>query len=440
MSASWNRKPVVMPHIPPETWQHILQWAILVPGSLDPNAEDPFDCSEPRHWRNRLTSHGICEEQDRIRRSLVTKRYIIRVCKQWYALGIPLLYESIFVGRQRYLELLLDTLRRSPGHASPDSGSLQLGWWTRRLDFRMRDIPPEGSLGKASEDTIVEIFALLPRLSIFVSGSAHSAQSCFKMTLDMSLHLANACSQTLQMISWNNAQAKNWVRYHPELTSMVLERLLALRTLHTDFTFMNDVTQVAANTSPQLNFLTTSFPLDFLLADNQVAPAFLALRQLYIQADFGDGWYPSRSPFLIAHGASLTALYLHYSEGDNIRGSFLPLMSSQYCPRLVHLVLVCPNWMVLHDLRIPRQITHLGLLCTKAQAMNVVYDDLFRTLVTVMSPPTPLLRVIRFLDPRGAVDLRNHHRKALRRGLSRLASYDLRVEDHEGNDMRGLLD
>ena len=142
---------------------------------------------------------------------------------------------------------------------------------------------------------------------------------------------------------------------------------------------------------------------------------------------------------MIAHGANLIALYLHYRERDNVQELLLPLMTSQYFPRLIHLILVCPTWMELHGLRIPPQITHLGLLCTKAQAIDAVYNDLFETLSAVMSPPTPSLHTIRFLNPQGAIDLRDRHRKALREGLSHLFSYNLRVEDHEGVDMRELL-
>lgn len=436
-----------MPYIPPEIWRYILEWATFVPGSLDPDTEDPFDAVEPRRWHNRLTKQGIREEQDRVRTSLVTKRYIVRVSKQWHDLGMPMLYRSIFIGKERILDSLYQQLQRSherKREIGPDSQSL--GWHTLRLDFRMHDVTPSGSLDEQNRSILLNIFSLLPCLSIVVISSVHGEPSYPGILHGLSQDVAKACGSTIQMIVW--AYAQGWDRRRTrnrqsaELTTKVLPHLPALRTLHSDFTFMDDFSQVASTSSPHVKFLTANFlhHIDLVNALTNTTPVFPALRQFCSRADFPEGWNPSRSPFLAAHGAQLTTLYLHCDETPTINGRFFHLssMSSQYCPRLIHLVLIFSQWSVLRGLRVPPQVTHLGLLCITSQSVAYIYDELFKTLYDTMIPPTPSLRVIRFLNPQATKNMRDRHRKVLLLGLRRLAPYDLRVEDHEGQDMREL--
>lgn len=396
MSASWNRKHVVLPYVPPEIWQHILEITTLVSGSLDPAIEDPFDSVEPRQWRNRLTKTGIRDEQRAIRDSLITKRYIVRVCKQWHALGMPLLYQSIVVGKARALDPLLDILRRSQdsiGSGDDRDCSHPLGWWTRRFDLLLpKNVPLEGKAVK----NIDEIISLLSNLSIFV-----------------------------------------------------LNKMPALRNVRTDFPLTMNTSRVTIDEALHLSSLSTMFE-EALVADpgSDITsttftsfPAFAtfpAFRHLHFRAEFFVSWHPSRSPYMLAHGAELTTLYLGCTELFN-QHSFLALFSSEHCPRLVHLIIVCQSWDLLRGLRIPPQVARLGLLCESSQATDAVYNLVFDVLEGVMDPPTPSLRVVRFLNPRGSVDLKDRHRKVLLRGLDWLGRYDLRVEDHEGKDMRELL-
>jgi hypothetical protein len=70
-----------------------------------------------------------------------TNRYLVCVCKAWYSLASPFLFEYIFLGRGRVLASLRDGMLRSE-HAvelqeleSPHA----IGWRIQRLDVHMRD-------------------------------------------------------------------------------------------------------------------------------------------------------------------------------------------------------------------------------------------------------------------------------------------------------------
>ncbi|EIM90314.1 uncharacterized protein STEHIDRAFT_119335 [Stereum hirsutum FP-91666 SS1] len=440
MSASWNRKPGVLPHVPPEIWQRILEMATLVPGSLDPDIEDPFDCSEPRRWRNRITKPGIRDEQEDIRDSLITKRYVVRVCKQWYTLGMPLLYQSIFVGRERMFATLLETLRRSQNDivvGDDNHHSHPLGWWTRRLDFRLRDSPHNVSLGEMTVKVIDEIFSLLTNLSIFVLAHPPSRGEYYTAPYSIAVSLFERCGSTLQMLSWGTSFRFEVGYDYAHLTAEILSKTPALRTVHGDFPVMMD-TRAPIGSARHLTSLITFSQLPELVPSPDNTITFPALQQFYFIAELARDWHPSRAPFMATLGANLTTLYIRYSSMSNVY-SPLSSFSSEYYPRLVHLIIICSNWTRLEGLRIPPQMTHLGLLCEMSQNSDAVYEEVFMVLRQVMTPPTPSLRIVRFLNPRGTNDLRDRHRKVLLRGLRWLALHDLRVEDHEGRDMRDLL-
>ena len=79
-------------HLPPELWLRIFELATYVPGLLETDIPDPFDMDPP----SILHLH---QEYDRklFKYSMVTKRSIVLVCRTWYSLALPLLYQVLYI-------------------------------------------------------------------------------------------------------------------------------------------------------------------------------------------------------------------------------------------------------------------------------------------------------------------------------------------------------
>src|SRR5258705_116473 len=77
-----------LPLLPAEVWLLILQLATEVPFAFLPKVESPFDLPS-RPSPKEMTAE--------ISRSLITKRYIVLVCKTWNEIATPLLYSALLL-------------------------------------------------------------------------------------------------------------------------------------------------------------------------------------------------------------------------------------------------------------------------------------------------------------------------------------------------------
>ncbi|KDQ58752.1 hypothetical protein JAAARDRAFT_193277 [Jaapia argillacea MUCL 33604] len=149
--------------LPPEIWLSIFDHATTVPQALDTHPQDPFDLPPPSSGK---------QVQKKVYDSLVTKRYLVRVCKDWYELASRFLYREILIGRGRTLlslrSTLLDSRRRaeeSPAQAEGTKFTPSLGRYTLRFELatrthtNLKDTTPSSEL-----ETLIAIFYCLPNL------------------------------------------------------------------------------------------------------------------------------------------------------------------------------------------------------------------------------------------------------------------------------------
>ena len=121
--------------LPSEVWREVFRHAIYVPRLLDTKWDyDPDD----QLW---------CGWEFVKDTAIGTKRTIVQVCREWHALGIEFLYETIQIGHTRpvgegQVEELAATLSLAPDSSAHSSSPTSVsgsyaqsyGWWTKRLD------------------------------------------------------------------------------------------------------------------------------------------------------------------------------------------------------------------------------------------------------------------------------------------------------------------
>ena len=125
-----EKRTVILPSLPPELWECIFDLATSVPGTLIPDIYQHSSLIGPPY--NRIYHPAL-------RAALITKRYLVRVCKQWWHLARRYLYQAIYIGRVRCLPSLCKTLKKYAAGDGTVPGVHSLGSWTQRLDVVIRD-------------------------------------------------------------------------------------------------------------------------------------------------------------------------------------------------------------------------------------------------------------------------------------------------------------
>ncbi|KAF8071590.1 hypothetical protein FPV67DRAFT_883111 [Lyophyllum atratum] len=306
------RRVVYLPVLPPEVWLNILRYATWVPFLLDPKTALQLSLSAKR-------------EQKRLyRQSLVTKRYLVRVCKQWNVWGAPYLYESIYLGRGRSIRALRDALNRSrhSGETCP------YGWWTKRLDLAMRDM----TTGAVPVTYICDMIECFPNLSIVNFAITAPRFTNFPEEAYIAI--------VLSLTRWSA----------PSLEALVWEGSLFSRAYDVWYAFLKDA----------VNLRTLRFP-DMLEDGDQQIPhlPLLSLESLYTHNGLVKGDLPSLrhlvadivppakwTSLLEIHGAKLEVVRLDFDFYTVVISSFLALLSAS-CPKLVRLEVSAISWQLL---------------------------------------------------------------------------------------------
>ena len=434
MSASWNKPVRICPCLPPELWLRVFDYATWIPGVLEPEIYTTSD--EPQQVITR-------RQQRLLKDSLVTKRYLVRVCKQWYILATPFgilpflidgyplmslfflraLYETIIIGRGRTLSSLCSTLadsKRKIDHSSNDHH--HLGWYTKRLDVAMRD---QGCQGAASElDFLAEAIQCLPNLTIVMFSVRAPRYIKHPLPTSIMQALADTCGPTLRIVDFSESVL------HPFRHDW---RVLLAATSHLRILRGPEVTIFSEYPRPLLDLpvlselttltLTSSNSKEYLTEENHF-PSLCELEFHYYLPPPWDTWVGSLGIF----GHNLTAVHLNFNvSADYLQGELDVL--SQHCPNLMRLTLSLKLWEQLIDrLSIP-SVSHLALRCWQYQAPSSIYSRLFANLST-MSGPT--LQRVCLCDYHNVMDLRFRHARVLAQGLEQISHCPFRLEDHEG--------
>ncbi|KIM87365.1 hypothetical protein PILCRDRAFT_3852 [Piloderma croceum F 1598] len=415
MSASWNKPVRICPCLPPELWLRIFDCATWIPGVLEPEIYATSD--EPQRVITR-------RQQRLLKDSLVTKRYLVRVCKQWYIWATPTLYETIIIGRGRTLSSLCSALidsKRKIDHSSNDHH--HLGWYTKRLDIAMRD---QGRQGAASElDFLAEAIQCLPNLTIVMFSVRAPRYVEHPLPTSIMQALADTCGPTLRIVDFSESVLHpfrhDWrvllaatshlrVLRGPEATPIFSEHPRPLL----DLPVLSELTALT---------LTSSNSKEYLTEENH----FPSLRELEFHYYLPPPWDTWAGP-LGVFGHNLTAVRLDFNiSADYLQGELDVL--SQHCPNLMRLTLSLKLWEQLIDKLSLPSVSYLALRCWQYQAPSSRYRRLFANLSTMYGPT---LQRVCLCDYHNVADLRLRHARVLAQGLEQISHCPFRLEDHEG--------
>ena len=391
--------------------------------------------------------------------SLETKSSIVCVCRRWHALATPLLYQAVIVMNGN-VHSLLRTLKQ----ATEIPNGIMLGSLVRRLDVcleREFDLPELG-----------EIFGYLSHLRILISVSIYEndAKGAFEIA-------ASRCSPTLQKLVTDVSSP---------LFSGFLERLPNLRTLyHSDFCSyvlppLPNLRSMALDNCHSV--CSAHFSEDATMPYPNLRHVFL---RWHADVSLAQTVYRACALELLSKRApGLTTIHLEATT--NISKPVFKALAEN-CPHLTHLgfhFLPTEKWNdepdepdepvqnevqefdyhedtsdasddgqpgIVTDLppsigspppAVPKYkagefplITHLALVPPYGETLALhSTSDTFAWLAAQMPPS---LQVVQLLDRDMVYGVRRKYSRDLARALETLPG--VRVEDHEGNDLRHLL-
>ncbi|EPQ50590.1 hypothetical protein GLOTRDRAFT_123482 [Gloeophyllum trabeum ATCC 11539] len=423
--ASLIRKsqPGCSPSLPAELWLRILRIATSVPDAVAPTADDIYT---PRSGRPEQ------RENQPLRDSLVTKRYLVRVCRLWRALASRFLYEAVVIGRGHTIPSLRDTLVASK-HATESMANeyRPLGWYTRRLDLSVRG-QTHITTGPAHVelDYLAEIIRCLPNLAIF-TVNVTTKQYPDTMPASVMQALAENCSTSLRVLHWPDCGSRVGRVLDPKPAEwrMLLTAASNLKAVRcSDMLYSSRGYENHHSIFPDLPGLTTltlsnKVCKDYLGSPHSL-PSLRHLRYHDCSSCIPHAW-KGLLQLYGAHLAAVTLIFHHF--GADVQGH-LDLLA-EFCPRLDKLLLCFRSWPRFPaHLRLP-PITCLALMSAKPNSTNAECMALFASLSTI---DVQDLQTVRVMHERDVAKLRSRNSKLLDIGLAQLRCRKFQLEDHAG--------
>lgn len=391
--------------LPSEIWIEIFRHATSVPFILDPCDTLEFSLTSRRDKRSLY------------RQSLITKRHLVRVCKQWNGWAMPFLYESIFLGRGRSLPALRDVLIRAFQKAGTPDEVLSLGWWTKRLDLALRD------MGRTETEVgcISDIIGCLPNLSIinFAITALQFQQHVKRDELTSSI-LRSFPSSNLSKLRAVTCEGRAFFPdpddWHAFLAGAVNIRALRCPNVGTD------------QRTPRVSLTS----LEALASDDGDSLGELpSLRHLIADA------LPNTRSLFESLGSNLQVVQLHFFSTQPTVAHLLALLSG-CCPKLSRLDISVTTWdfvgCQVGELVLPTTIRVFGLQNTSKQSRSQGYRNLFLGLEHMRYGSA--LDYIQLIDRGNVADLCQKHPRALARGLEMLERKGLELRDQENTVIR----
>lgn len=348
----------------------------------------------------------------------MTKRYVVRVCKQWNAWASPYLYESLYLGRSKSLPSLRDALVRARDSEDVNMVSHTSGRWTKRLDIALRDNLSKQDIESRDEivvSLISEIVQCLPTL-IIVNFGCHQSSSW-----PIIWNLANTCGSTLQAVVCRG----DILAPAPDVWRKLLEKAAHLRFLLWPKHLRLYESEVLPPVLPSLELLQVD--------DYPLFGHFPSLRHLVFdvrQFPIPTGW----KPFLEVNGMKLEVVQLNISTCR----STITIMTFLFdcCPNLVRLNITATDWdLIMFTMnkfghKLPTKLRTLGLQSTTIQSSSQMHSLLFYELQNMKFPSS--LSCIQLFDGGNVKDLTQKHPRILTEGLVMLRKKGLELRDHEG--------
>ena len=388
-----------LPHLPTEVWLLILQLATEVPFAFLPRVESPFDLP------SRPTPKEMTTE---LSRSLITKRYIVLVCKAWNEIATPLLYGAVLLRSGRGVFAACHTFC-DPQRSDK---SARLGQYVKRIDLSMRDsqthhMPSEQVVER---DRIADILRRLPNLSIFTMHTRvrDGDSTCIADTL------SETCTSTLQTIEWTGRHTFGHMCLSGPSWTKLVSSCPNLKSLDGPAC---RIFSTQLHPAAQLSHLSVSHD-DRGVEDVPPEPP----TPLHIRYN-STSWEVTHANTR-AHCLRAISLDVYFRDQ-----SILQELLAR-CPRLSQLVLRFSAWYNLPgDLTLDSSITHLGLFINQKQPMLQSMIEGLGALGTWSLPGVKTLRLMNRHPLLEEEDLRRKTREAL--GGLREAGFVL--ENCEGN-------
>ncbi|KAG1778375.1 hypothetical protein EV702DRAFT_1096125 [Suillus placidus] len=408
VSALKARRRANIPELPPELWEIIFDHATYVPDIFIPEI---YEHSGTLGFLFNRDHHPL------IRRSLVTRRYLVRVCKKWWHLATPFLYRSIFIGRGRCLSSLVSALAFSARGKGVVLGERPLGSFTERLDIAMRD--QSQAHGDTDLELLAEVIRCLPNLAIVsvdVTPTEYISLAMPDIVMDALVYIA----PKLKIIDWASGRLLPPLHRIHDLVTATRQ----LRILHCPYFLPGRTTAKAICTLSSCT--TLGVPLNAIFY-RMALTQLPALRELSYQFPFLVAEPLFIIPFLETHGSNLSSVHLSWpgcSDQMNVLAT--------HCPHLRRLTINLDHWESFDAESfklIP--IEFLGLRCRRNQSSTKAYKLVISALAR-FKDEMPALRTIRFTSLLNVNDLLKNHCKALAHALELFKGSKLRLEDHEG--------
>ena len=338
----------------------------------------------------------------------------MRVCKAWYALACPFLYEHIILGRNRVLAPLRDGLSRAVQEKR------QAGWWTERLDVQMRDAT---TTPKAVFASLAGILRYLPNLCILAfSITGHGFPSLLPKFV-----LNSVTSSSLKCVQWCNVVVKpshqHWsafLRKHPEMEYLDGEQATTL------------------NAPVKLDAVKILYGYP-ICTGRRSAPRSTfdlpAVRSMFYDMTWGMG----NDDFITfgGLGQQITEIQLSFLDKDELdgQGPHIDLTFARIraeCTRLTLVILAVHWWTILGSYipTLPSTVHTLGIRIISGQASAANVKRFFNTLLPSYAACNPAVKTIKFMDAKNIRALRSHP-IALWHGLHVAEELGVAIKDSE---------
>lgn len=404
----------VLPSLPPEVWICIFHHATHVLGTLVPDIYAHAGLVGPVY-------NSIFHP--RLREALITKRALVCVCKQWWYLAIPCLYQSVYIRRVRSLTSLSKTLADSAASKGTLVTTRLLGEYTQRLDIAIRDHCVDEH---AESGLLAVIISCMPSLAIvsFATRISYIATTGFSANIT---HALRYTAPSLRVLDWSSGLLSS-----PHLMSLLAKctRLRVLNCLQLVWSKDFDHGGIPPTvTTLRMQIIPRHYDLDYHVLEQARRPGPTALQELILSLDRLSWW----TDLLRVYSSQLISVqyYIPSSPVQDVEGHMELL--AQTCPSLCRLTITSNRFstFIRPNLVFP-SITYLGLRATRFQLTRKEFKTLF-TFLEELRSSVPSLQVVRLLNERTLCCLFNTHTKLAVRALQPFTeAAPFRVEDEEG--------
>ncbi|KAF5344286.1 hypothetical protein D9758_012361 [Tetrapyrgos nigripes] len=413
--ATYAKLVLNLPELPPELWLSIFAFATELHDALN-EVQSLFKF--PGEVR------AIQKYKKSYRSSLVTRRRLLLVCKQWRSLAIPFVYRHLLLERRQTLPLLLRTLWASSRNSQENGETTPFGCYTKRLDICLREDsvdvgPTHGEILYYLPNTEIIVFCgrdywnyNLP--PIFISSLEKAGSSVRVLNWQSPAFSPSVGAHHPILSSTPNLTSLqlHWIGFtaNPLLSLPLLPHLRALSLIR-----LND--PCPDHPEPLLEHTINPFPA---LTQIRLAPAWL-IKDAHVQAILQF----CSSTISSVHLSSTSAISLDWSPSLAVLHQSGVRMTSLTLHMYQIFKTPSDDRVILH---IPPSVSVLGLSFGQTQASDSVYNCVVKLVTSLKGDG---LKVVR-LDDRNVPDLWDKH-PAVARGFAKaLKAQGRRLEFGEG--------